>query len=80
MPRRASPQPGSRVLGAGNSGIFGNLAARPDGRPRGNGEEDGVDYVPETEQKDGPPVSCTFRVVGHMDSIDGRGCCVCSKV
>ncbi|KAI9637781.1 putative metal ion transport-related protein [Dioszegia hungarica] len=53
LPRRASAAAGGRVLGAGQSGVFGNLAARP-------GQEmvvppPGVDYVPELESKDAPP-------------------------
>ncbi|WVQ86179.1 hypothetical protein IAT38_008347 [Cryptococcus sp. DSM 104549] len=53
LPRNPSPTLGSRVVGGGTSGVFGNLAARPERRI---GEsEGGVDYVPEDEQKDGPP-------------------------
>ncbi|WWD16265.1 hypothetical protein CI109_100691 [Kwoniella shandongensis] len=54
LPRHASPTPGSRVIGGGTSGVFGNLAARPDGQHAGP-DGDGPEYVPEDEQKDGPP-------------------------
>ncbi|KAK8869474.1 hypothetical protein IAR55_000038 [Kwoniella newhampshirensis] len=54
LPRQASPTPGSRVIGGGTSGVFGNLAARPEGHHAAP-EGDGPEYVPEDEQKDGPP-------------------------
>lgn len=54
LPRQPSPAAG--VVGAGNSGIFRNLAARP-APGAGEGRRDGPEYVPEDEQKDGPPVS-----------------------
>ena len=41
----------SRVVGSGNAGVFNNLSARPDNEVT----HDGADYVPEDEQKDGPP-------------------------
>jgi hypothetical protein len=52
---RAQSAPGSRVIGAGQTGVFANLSARPD---NGASPEvaDHPDYVPEIEQKDGPPV------------------------
>lgn len=44
------------MIGAGNSGIFTNIAARPATGP-GQQSGDGPEYAPEHEQKDGPPVS-----------------------
>ncbi|WWC69098.1 uncharacterized protein I206_103034 [Kwoniella pini CBS 10737] len=44
----------SRFIGAGSSGVFGNLAARPD-NPQNIANADGPEYVPEDEQKEGPP-------------------------
>jgi hypothetical protein len=43
------------VVGAGNAGVFNNLSARPDGQAAPQRDEG--DFVPETEQKEGPPVS-----------------------
>ncbi|WVN85152.1 uncharacterized protein L203_100295 [Cryptococcus depauperatus CBS 7841] len=53
LPRQSS-QTGSRVLGGGMSGVFDNLAARPEQTSRAQGES-GLDYIPEDEQKDAPP-------------------------
>jgi len=53
---QASPTPHGRVMGAGNSGIFTNLAARPTTEAAVQ-RQDGPEYAPEDEQKDGPPVS-----------------------
>lgn len=47
LPRQNSP----RVVGATNAGVFSNLSARPDNTQ----PADGDNYVPETEQKEGPP-------------------------
>ncbi|WWC60740.1 uncharacterized protein I303_103316 [Kwoniella dejecticola CBS 10117] len=44
----------SRFIGAGSSGVFGNLAARPD-NPQNLANADGPEYAPEHEQKEGPP-------------------------
>ena len=42
-------------MGAGNTGVFTNLSARPDNQqPEVN--RDGPEFVPEDEQKEGPPV------------------------
>ncbi|WWD09755.1 hypothetical protein V865_007883 [Kwoniella europaea PYCC6329] len=55
LPRHApNGSPASRIIGAGSSGVFGNLAARPDTTNQ-NGNRDEGDYVPEDEQKEGPP-------------------------
>ena len=55
LPRAASSNPTTRVVGAGQTGVFTNLSARP---AAGAGRErDGPEYVPEDEQKEGPPVS-----------------------
>ena len=56
LPRQTSVNSSGRVIGAGNSGIFTNLAARPAAGP-GEQRQDGPEYAPEDEQKDGPPVS-----------------------
>ncbi|WVR05494.1 hypothetical protein IAU60_002512 [Kwoniella sp. DSM 27419] len=53
LPRQQGPAPGSRVLGGGTSGVFGNLAARPDNRPVPGA--DGNEYAPEETSKDAPP-------------------------
>ncbi|RXK37206.1 metal homeostatis protein bsd2 [Tremella mesenterica] len=53
LPRQASPTPGSRVLGGGQSGVFSNLSARPNLDTAAVRE--GPEWVPENEQKDGPP-------------------------
>lgn len=51
LPRQLSSSP--RVVGGGTSGVFGNLAARPDVHtPQA---EDGAEYAPEETQKEGPP-------------------------
>lgn len=44
-------------VGGGMSGVFANLAARPDmgPRPPAPGEVEGPEWVPEDAQKDGPP-------------------------
>jgi hypothetical protein len=57
LPRRASAAAGGRVLGAGQSGVFGNLAARPGGGEVITQTEEGGDFAPEIESKDAPPVS-----------------------
>lgn len=49
LPRR-QPVPG--VVGAGNTGVFANLSARPDSSHQ---TDESGDFVPETEQKEGPP-------------------------
>ncbi|WVW82686.1 hypothetical protein I302_104697 [Kwoniella bestiolae CBS 10118] len=55
LPRhQANGSPASRIIGAGSSGVFGNLAARPDTSAQEGGRDEG-DYVPEDEQKEGPP-------------------------
>jgi hypothetical protein len=59
LPRRPSASAGGRVLGAGQSGVFGNLAARPEGGVLAV-QTEGGDYVPELESKDAPPVSQCF--------------------
>ncbi len=43
----------------GTSGVFANLAARPEAGRRvpGPGEVEGPEWVPEDSQKEGPPVS-----------------------
>ncbi|KAL7424135.1 hypothetical protein Q5752_001720 [Cryptotrichosporon argae] len=52
---RHSPSP-AQGLGGGQSGVFANLAARPDGRPDADGESgEGPDWVPEESSKDAPP-------------------------
>lgn len=56
LPRRASATAGGRVLGAGQSGVFGNLAARPGGGEVITQTEEGGDFAPEIESKDAPPV------------------------
>ena len=56
LPRQLSPAFNGRVVGAGNAGVFNNLSARPDGEAPER-RQDGPEYVPEDEQKDGPPVS-----------------------
>jgi hypothetical protein len=56
LPRQTGVNAHGRVIGAGNSGIFTNLAARPTTGP-GEQRQDGPEYAPEDEQKDGPPVS-----------------------
>ena len=43
------------MIGAGQTGIFSNLSARPDNAAPEN-RTDNSDYVPEIEQKEGPPV------------------------
>ena len=50
------------VVGGGNTGVFANLAARPDlgRRAPQPGEEEGPEWVPEESQKEAPPVSFVF--------------------
>ncbi|ORY30038.1 hypothetical protein BCR39DRAFT_445814, partial [Naematelia encephala] len=50
---RQHPSAAPRVVGGGQSGVFTNLAARPGGEQETR--RDGPEYVPEDEQKDGPP-------------------------
>lgn len=52
LPRQQTPN----IIGATNQGVFANLSARPENEGARRDRE-GVDYVPEDEQKDGPPVS-----------------------
>ncbi|WWC89671.1 uncharacterized protein L201_004596 [Kwoniella dendrophila CBS 6074] len=53
--RQPNSSPASRIMGAGSSGVFGNLAARPDNPQNAPTDADGNEYVPEDEQKQGPP-------------------------
>lgn len=62
LPRQPSVNANGRVIGAGNSGIFTNLSARPTTGP-GEQRQDGPEYAPEDEQKDGPPVSSHSLVI-----------------
>ncbi|WRT67498.1 uncharacterized protein IL334_004470 [Kwoniella shivajii] len=56
LPRsQGSSSPASRIIGAGSSGVFGNLAARPDNPQIAATNGEGPEYVPEDEQKEGPP-------------------------
>lgn len=56
LPRQQSPAPSAgRAVGGGMSGVFDNLAARPDRHIMAEGEG-GLQYVPEDESKDAPPV------------------------
>jgi hypothetical protein len=57
LSRQSSVNSSGRVIGAGNSGIFTNLAARPAAGLGEQQRQDGPEYAPEDEQKDGPPVS-----------------------
>ncbi|KIR35489.1 metal homeostatis protein bsd2 [Cryptococcus deuterogattii MMRL2647] len=55
LPRQQSQAPSAgRALGGGMSGVFDNLAARPDRHTMAEGEG-GLQYVPEDESKDAPP-------------------------
>ena len=51
------------VVGGGNTGVFANLAARPDlgRRAPQPGEEEGPEWVPEESQKEAPPVSSVLK-------------------
>jgi hypothetical protein len=69
LPRQASPAPHGQVIGAGNSGIFANLAARPGTGPAIQ-RQDGPEYAPEDEQKDGPPVSSLLSTNHHRVRAD----------
>ncbi|WVQ99067.1 hypothetical protein IAU59_006199 [Kwoniella sp. CBS 9459] len=55
LPRHQPSTPGSRVVGGGASGVFGNLAARPDNAHGAETGPDGAEYAPEEVQKEGPP-------------------------
>lgn len=50
LPRKQAPP----TVGGGQSGIFANLSARPDGEPTER-REDGPEYANEDERKDAPP-------------------------
>jgi hypothetical protein len=52
-----------QYVGGGVTGVFANLAARPDAgrRPPAPGEQEGPEWVPEESQKEGPPVSRRIR-------------------
>ncbi len=54
-------------VGGGVTGVFANLAARPEvgRRPPAPGEQEGAEWVPEDSQKEGPPVS-----VGWMFQVE----------
>lgn len=54
-----APAHAGPVVGGGNTGVFANLAARPDlgRRAPQPGEEEGPEWVPEESQKEAPPVS-----------------------
>lgn len=61
--------------GSGTTGVFGNLAARPEAgiRVPEEGEVEGNEWVPEDAQKEGPPVRfCSFSslVFGVMTGSD----------
>ena len=66
LPRQPPANSNGRVIGAGNSGIFTNLSARPTSGP-GEQRQDGPEYAPEDEQKDGPPVSFIDTSLGTAD-------------
>ncbi|CAK9783927.1 hypothetical protein CC85DRAFT_250104 [Cutaneotrichosporon oleaginosum] len=50
LPRKEAPH----AVGGGQSGVFANLSARPDGQPIER-REDGVEFANEDELKDAPP-------------------------
>ncbi len=54
----------ARNVGGGNTGVFANLAARPEAGRRlpAPGEAEGPEWVPEDSQKEGPPVGSGFRI------------------
>ncbi|TYJ56546.1 hypothetical protein B9479_002793 [Cryptococcus floricola] len=52
LPRQQEAGSSQRTVGGGMSGVFDNLAARPDRERAAEGE---LDYIPEDESKDAPP-------------------------
>ncbi|KAJ9096412.1 hypothetical protein QFC21_005234 [Naganishia friedmannii] len=53
--------PSGPAVGGGNTGVFANLAARPEAgrRAPAPGEEEGPEWVPEESQKEAPPSYAT---------------------
>jgi hypothetical protein len=54
LPSAFLPRKAPQTVGGGQSGVFANLSARPDGQPVER-REDGVEFANEDELKDAPP-------------------------